>query len=369
MELRNTYDKEFINRLLEEAVQLGKNKLVVIQFHGQVSVRFPGRMTKTDSEFSLIELESLTSNGDGGELFDEKLPILVQGSYRNFMFKKERVSKNDKILRFHTPYEMKIKEQRAVRRFNYKYQDHKGIALKMLKENMESQTLDGVLVDISIRGVGAVFSKNIGESFEVGQAIKILKMSDQNLKEEHHGLVVYKEVYKSFNRKNQDIKIGIQFEHSLDSVNYRSIQAIIDKKQTKCQGLNVSTFCGLTEEEQERKIAVICMENQIMGREIRENIEYLDRLRYLTKSMKQKFLLDVNIPIFATALRLSTRELIYDLLIEVSDNLRDEILFQLKDNKAASMVRDAQEKICQHMRDKEKKGELVLDPLSFETYV
>ena len=98
-------------------------------------------------------------------------------------------------------------------------------------------------------------------------------------------------------------------------------------------------------------------------------MEDLDRLRYLTTEMKRNFLLDINHDLLAAALRLSSKELIFDLLSDVTDSMREEFLEKLDVAKPASAVNKAQDEICRLIHNKEKTGELILDPRSYIKYV
>ena len=65
----------------------------------------------------------------------------------------------------------------------------------------------------------------------------------------------------------------------------------------------------------------------------------------------------------------SSKELIYDLLIEVTENIRNEFLDKLALEKPGSAISKAQDEVMKFVREKEGKGEFVLSPNSFETYV
>src|SRR5690606_11128571 len=142
------------------------------------------------------------------------------------------------------------------------------------------------------------------------------------------------------------VNIGVKFLEPLESVSYKSIASLISKKQTRMKGLDVKTFNGLNDEEQERILRKISEENRVLANNIRERIEQLDRLRYMTTQMKRQSLMDVNKDLLAAALRLSSIELIYDLLTEVTDTMREEFLFKLDQPKSASAVNKAQDEIC-----------------------
>lgn len=109
--------------------------------------------------------------------------------------------------------------------------------------------------------------------------------------------------------------------------------------------------------------------NKQLSNNIKDNIDYLDRLRYMTTKMKIEFLQSVEHELLADALRLSSKELIYDLLIELTPNMQDDFLEKLAFEKPASGICKAQDKIIKYIREKEGSGEFILDPKSFTTYV
>ena len=85
--------------------------------------------------------------------------------------------------------------------------------------------------------------------------------------------------------------------------------------------------------------------------------------------MKKEFLLEVNLDVLATALRLSSRELIFELFNDVTKTMQNEFLEKLSEIKPASSIAHAQEQICQLVRGKEASGQFILDPLAYITYV
>ena len=65
--------------------------------------------------------------------------------------------------------------------------------------------------------------------------------------------------------------------------------------------------------------------------------------------MKVGFLKSINHELLAVALRLSSKELVYELFSEVSMNMKDEFLDKLQDEKPASVVCKAQDQIIKEM--------------------
>ena len=291
------------------------------------------------------------------------------------IFKRDRFKKEGLVLSFPIPAEIKLKDQRKVERLSYRYQDSKVIAFNTPHPTDPTQgnlKMSSILIDITTEGLSFVLPERELGHLGVGVELYISRLTDQQLPNEHRAKILYVVQYrrkKDGEDRSSLVKIGVKFLEPLESVSYKSISSLITKKQTRMKGLNVNTFNGLNDEEQERILRKIAEENRVLANNIRERIDQLDRLRYMTTQMKQQFLMDVNKDLLAAALRLSSKELIYDLLTEVTDTMREEFLFKLDQPKSASAVNKAQDEICKFITAKERAGELVLDPTAFEKYV
>ena len=195
-----------------------------------------------------------------------------------------------------------------------------------------------------------------------------MNLTDQILAKPLKTQIIYMERYKG---APDDIlfKVGLKFSSELDTVSYKSINSVIEKKATRVKGLDPERYCGLDPEDQYRIINNIEVKNKVLANNLRDSIEYLDRLRYMTTQMKVELLQDLSHDLLATALRLSSKELIYDLFIELSENIRVEFLERLEREKPPTAISKAQTEIIKHLKKKEASGELVLDPKAFSTYV
>ena len=140
-------------------------------------------------------------------------------------------------------------------------------------------------------------------------------------------------------------------------------------KQKKVEGLDPNQYCGLEFEDQIRILNTIEGSNKALANNIRDNIEVLDKLRYMTTNMKVGFLQSVNHDLLAVALRLSSKELIYELFSELTQTMQKEILEKMQDEKPASGVCKAQDEILKQIREMEANGSIMLDPTAFITYV
>ena len=89
----------------------------------------------------------------------------------------------------------------------------------------------------------------------------------------------------------------------------------------------------------------------------------------MTTQMKVDFLKTINQDLLAVALRLSSKELVYELFSEVTVNMQDEFLDKLERERPASAICKAQDQIIAQIRQMVSLGEIVLDPKAFVTYV
>ncbi len=372
MQMWTCFDIDFIRSNLEE-IQDEKAPLTIWQSSAAKD------RDKLRATMHSIDKTEVTIELDPGETtqFSATDPLYIHSDYNDTIFKRDHFKKNGRLITFKFPVEIKLKEKRKILRYPYRYQDSKVVAFNTphptdpLQPNVR---MSSILVDISIEGISFVLSDRELRTLPVGTDIYITRLTDQVMPNAHLAKILYISPYR-INKRGLEynssgmIKIGAKFLEPLESISYKSIISLVTKKQTRIKGLEADGFNGLDHEDQERAIRKIAEENFILSNKIRDNIEQLDRLRYLTTTMKQQFLLDVNKDLFAVALRLSSKELIYDLLIDVSDRMREEFLFKLKEPKPAAAVQKAQEEICKIILAKEKAGELILDPTAFEQYV
>ncbi len=372
MQMWTCFDSDYIRNFFEGLQARGEELTIWQTIGNNERDKHVAKVVKVDLQNITIEI----APGQRGT-FSASDALYIHCGHRDLIFKRDRFRKNGREISFRFPSEIKLKDVRRTPRLTYCYQDSKVIAFNAPHPtNPHAPKLrhSSVMVDISTEGLSFVIPQKEFADFSVGMEVFLTRLTDQVLPNEHRGEILYIVPYTTergmgFERRTDLIKVGIKFVEPLESISYKSITSLVTKKQTRMHGLNVTTFNGLTEEEQERILIKITETNPVMANRIRENIERLDRLRYLTPKMKQEFLAKVNKDVFATSLRLSSKELIYDLLIEVTDNIRNEFLYKLDQQKSINSVSKAQEDICKFMTEKEKNGELILDPVAFEQYV
>lgn len=373
MKMWSSFDLEFIYQELLKLLNENSG-LMIWQNRDNDRLTFSGQITDIDRDRTEIALVGYEKSAYA---INDKIPIFINFSQGDILFKKESFKLNGTDITFKTPTEMMLKEKRSIERFIFKYRDFKTISLKFVNKfkkskegNSELKSITCTLVDLSVKGAGIVIEANYGEVFELNEEVAITNISDQTIKGEliatvkyvNHQIVGHEES-KAF------MKVGLLFAENLDDVIYKSVYSIVDKKQRKSKGLDVTTFNGLEFEDQERIYKKIADQNPVLANNIREKNEDLDRLRYLTLEMKRQFLLEVNMDLLAAAMRLSSKELVFDLMSEVSNGVKQQFLEKIDRPLPPHAVNKAQEQICRFISQKEKSGDLVLDPRSFETMV
>lgn len=366
MKMWSTFKKHVIKERLIQIMESG-DEVTVWQSRDEERNKFQAKFVEVTDSNTVIELEDSYRNAD--YFFTKDNPIFVHYAKGDALFKKEAFKSDGLKIIMKTPVELMMKERRAVERFSFKYQDFKNVSFKLgSSDDIESHSF--ILKDLSVDGLSLIMHESEVEKVSVGTTIYITAISDQNLDSGLLADICYATPYSLSTESDTSLyKVGVKFSDSLESVTFKSISSIIEKKQTKQKGLNVSTFNGLSEIEQEKVLRKISEENHVLANNIREQIENIDRLRYLTLEMKRDFLLQVNLDLLAASLRLSSKELIYDLISEVTDTMREEFLYKLDLPKSPSAINKAQDEIVKFIRDKERSGELVLDPTSFEVLV
>lgn len=364
MEYWKTYQKDVILKCLKRALKV-TNTITLWQQLGSHRETY-------SAQFKTLSKQLCEVSVDGNpDLFDPTKPIYIHFPRSKVIFKKDHYNFYQNMLEFAMPGEIQVFDKRKLQRYSYLYQDHKVITYhseeKVTDSEMPLFTFSSVLVDISIRGAGVVVTQEQVESFQVGSIILLDNITDQKLPTPFKVKVVYIESYKVFEKDL--FKIGLSFADSLDSISYRSIKNIVEKKQKRAEGLSRDVFCGLSSEEQINTLNSIEFKNPVLANNLRVNIRYLDRLRYMTSYMKTDFLKLMNLELLAVALRLSSKELIFELFSEVTKTMQTEFLEKLGTEKPASAICKAQDDIVKKMKELEKSGAIVLDPESFTTYV
>jgi hypothetical protein len=369
MKYWKTYQKPIIQRFLD-LILVEKTEFTVWQQEGSTRRQFDAKLISNEQNRCKVKISksSIEANGE----IDKSNPIFLHIPSLDIIFKKDKYSIHANEIDFPPPLEVQVYERRAQKRFYFQYQDHKNITFH--SESLQSSTKDpeyicpSVLIDISVSGAGIIITKDIKNKIGNDKYLYLQDITDQKLPTPFKVQVMYIEPY-SHDSANDLFKLGIKFIEDLESISYKSITSLIDKKQEKTRGIDPDRFCGLSFEEQLNVLNTLEQTNNQLTINIKENIDQLDKLRYLTTQMKIEFLQTVELDLLATALRLSSKELIFELLTELTDNMKEDFLDKLGIEKPASAISKAQDKILKVIRTKEASGEYVLDPKLFTTYV
>jgi len=369
MKYWQTYQKPLIQRFLDHIAE-NKIDFTLWQQDGSHRRQYDAKLISNEKTRCKIKV-SKNSIEESGHL-DKAKPIFIHISSLDIIFKKDKYNIFMNDIDFPPPIDVQVYERRSQQRFYFKYQDHKNITFYSENLRLNSDEPEFVcpcvLIDISVSGAGIIITKDIKLKIAQDKYLFLQDITDQKLPSPFKVEVVYIEPYSNESGSNL-YKLGIKFVEGLDSISYKSITSIIEKQQERTRGIDPNRFCGLTFEDQTKIINKIEITNKQLSDNMKNNIEQLDKLRYLTTQMKIEFLQAVEHDLLATALRLSSKELIYELLTELTDNMQDEFIEKLEIERPASSICKAQDKIVALIREKEASGEYVLDPTSFTTYV
>lgn len=369
-----TFQKKLIKNYLSASFE---HKCIVMLWQQFENTRKQYRAEFTNYENDKCKLKidqnSLNQNGE----IQKESPVFFHVSQLDIIFKKEKYNYYNGYIDFPSPGEVQVYERREKQRFYYKYQDHKNISFypnsavagQEDKDKWDPSFLYScVLVDISINGAGMVVPKKVIEEIKYDNFIYLQDITDQKLPTPFKTEIKYIEKY-DLDDRHELYKVGIKFTEQLESICYKSITSIIQIKQQKTKGLDPNRFCGLDYEDQVSMLNRIELNNKQLSINIKDNIDYLDRLRYLTTQMKIEFLQNIEHDLLASALRMSSKELIYELLAELTPNMQNDFLEKLAIERPASGICKAQDQIITFVREKEASGEYILDPKSFVAYV
>ena len=360
MKFWSSFDPDYIQEKLAEILD-AKKRLSLWQSDEDEREKFDAQLVEIGQNTCKISLKAY--NSSYGTINVQK-PLYIHEESEDCLFRKDIYQLSGDFIKFKTPLEVRFRDKRVTQRFYYKYQDYKNVTF--YREGEEDDRHSYILTDISTAGLSFVMPQKDRWTLHKGNELILISLTDQNIPDGHKAEVVYVTPFHLPREPGTSlIQVGLKFTDALDAISYRSIGNVIKKKQEKVKGLDTDKFNGLNPDQFEQKIIQIHNKNKQLAMNIKERVEDLDRLRYLTTEMKREFLLAVNHDLLAAALRLSSKELILDLLSEVTDSMREEFLEKLDIQKPASAINKAQDEICKVIHQKEKSGELVLDPMSF----
>jgi hypothetical protein len=369
MKMWSLFSHVKIKEALDKALD-SKFELTLWQHSTQQMFQYKAFFTEVGESNCTVQI--LDRVEEGSLNFNEAL--YIHCPKLDFIFKRDKFKFDTGELSFKTPSELMVKERRRIERFRFRYQDFKSVSFTYGQgEDQQRHTLN--LIDLSTAGLSFVGTTQELKDIEEGDIVLVTHITDQELEGDCSGVVrskvrfEEKEGLKERTNQTQNIRVGIEFDEAIESVSFKSVKSIVERTQKRTKGLEVDGFNGMSDTEQLRAIRKIGEENKPLANHLLENTENLYRLRYLTSEMKQRFWMEVNQDLLAAALRLSTKELIYDLLGDVTENMRDEFLAKLNEPKPPSAIDKAQRQIIDFIHKKEREGVFVLSAKSFVKYV
>lgn len=290
MEMWTCLDEDYISSVLNNA--MGNHAEVTLwQSKSQGKEKFYGSLVEFEN--GKVEIEILRKEGFNPLSATDALFVHI--SYRDVIFKRDNFSVKDNIVSFPIPFEMKIKDRRHIPRYYYKYQDFKNVSFHTKGAEGEVK-YSVIMVDISTDGVSYVTPSDEIGGLSTGSDVFITSITDQKFPNAHKArcCILANTDIPWGKRKTNLTKVGLKFVEPLESISYKSIKSIVTKKQERVKGLEVSSFNGLHPEDQQRILNSIQRDNLSFAKNLREQNENLDRLRYLTTTMKQEFMMRVN---------------------------------------------------------------------------
>jgi hypothetical protein len=370
MKMWSLFDRQKILKFLKK-INEESFRLTLWQHSTQASIQLTGEFIDVDEHNCRIEVEETEML----ENINKEEALYIHCPDVEVIFKREAFVWDKGKLQFKTPSELMVKEKRRIERFRFRYQDFKDVSLEYTDSTVE-ETKKGSygLLDLSTAGLSFVGPVKEVDHFSVGQRLFISRITDQVIDELCEVNIVNKGEF-ILSEKSEKVgehgllRIGVEFLSAIESVSYKSVLSVVSRTQKRTAGLEVEGFNGLRESEQVRLIRKLGEDNPVLASHLMEGCEVLDRLRYLTSEMKTIFWREVNQDLLAAALRLSSKELIYDLLSDVTEVMREEFLEKLNMPKPPSAIEKAQKSICAFIHQKEKQGSFVLSAQSFVKYV
>jgi hypothetical protein len=306
-------------------------------------------------------------------LFRDDLPLFFHNELNEVIFKRDNYTIAGEYLAIGFPFEVKFIEKRNIERLTYRYQDHQEVTFsRRSKSENSTQIFVAHMINISVHGICFVAVIKDSKCFVAGQDAEIFKMTGQLLEKSCFGKISYVHIYDDLkNKGNKFAQIGLKFNEALDTIVHKSVATLLERKQTSMKGIAWDGFVGLTFESQLRIISGARTSNQTLPLAIRltENIEYFDRVKYLTTRMKMHFLKEISHDALAKALRICTKEIIFELLNELPVRLKEDILKKMENSQMLNTIDIAMETVCTYLREKEKSGEFVLDASLFNQEV
>ena len=117
-----------------------------------------------------------------------------------------------------------------------------------------------------------------------------------------------------------------------------------------------------SKKEQEAAVQRVCkFLDEKDGARLRDQIEYLEKLKHLTLEMKRKVLQQFSPQSIGQAFKLAHRDLVTAFLQDLSSTLKAEILHSLQEKISIGKMMKVQEDLIDYCRKQEAKGRFILN--------
>lgn len=351
---------------------------------------FNGKFVEINEDKIKIELDI-----DQGTAIDleRKTNLFFRVDFQNMIFKRETVILEGNILSFKTPTEIRLVERRKHVRRPYLYNDHKEISFSAIENQPgeKSKLFFGNLLNISESGVSFIMSEDKFDEFFMGKnapldsiseiKLKVNHLTDQKLAPNFYAKGIFFIRPKAQNQSGErQVRVGLCFDDLIPQLNYISLNETNREKlerekeenaETKniILDLKISGYFGLSIYEQEKLYKDLESKEDKQLPELKDNLKLLEQLEYLTKAMKINLFREISISELAMALRLCRKFVIITLLKDVTDNMREEFLHQIQAKQPLGKVLKAQQIVVKYIKDKEKSGDIYLDPDAYKKEV
>jgi len=341
-DVRNTTDIDEISNLFELAKQNDATVNIWYFIDGKRKVHF-GKLVEIEEGKTLIQIEL---EDDNPVQITREIEVFFRIDFQNMIFKKSHIVVDKKgQVNFQTPTSLRLIERRKRPRFIYLYNDHKEFVFgpDVKDIDQKEQVYFSKLINISEEGAGIVmtetsFNKFFGDidlskadsESIAGKKIKIKSITDQKLPENFFAKTVYFVFYDDESEGDREVRIGVKFDETIPHLEYHSINETnrqkLEREKRQSQEikailseLNIQGYHGMTVGEQEALYKKLTKEEDKHVEELRTNIESLEQLEYLTKSMKIKLFQEMKVSSLAIALRLCRKFVIISLIKDISE--------------------------------------------------
>ena len=304
--------------------------------------------------------------GDYQDL-DIDQPVFLKSDYKSTVFKTQVVSLIENEIEIKVPEEICLLNQRSFPHISVIEQSL--FAVFIFKGHKLPLKYRLQIIDISLGGLALLVSSKDMPLFVTGAIVDFSSIAHSFKIENMTGKICYIREYIDSSGADQMYITGINFAQNLPDID----SVIKVKKATEEEkelGLEELTSNLLLSQEKVQDIIhkMDLRDNQMAGK-LRQNIEYLERLQYLTSTMRYELMLSISIETISYALKLSSQNVVGPFLKDVSVNLRADMRHFLSQKLMISQIMKNQDELIDFVLHKEGKGEFQLNKTSFNSIV